>query len=313
MKRVLSVLVLMLLVVGSAWAGEHLNLVPADASMVLHIDVKKAMAAPVLAKRLTAPKGQGDALMQAAGFDPDKNLTDVVIFVLGKTAEAWAKPEIGMIFTGEFDLAKITKAVGENRQGQKAFTVGKYEGFTALQAKQGDPKIDIVLLDGKTAVAGTKTALATLLKTRAGMAPAALADAAFCAMLKSVDAKATSWGLVVIPDTMRAEAKANPPSAGVIAGVRGIYFNADVTDQVKLVGGLELENPAQAAGADTAVAGVLAATRTALGEKAPMSQLIGQVKLETSGSTIKGNLNMDAEKMVDLLKQMVKSQTPAPK
>jgi len=122
-----------------------LEVVPADASAIVRVDVRRLRASK-LWRRLVHERGADrglEQLRETCGFDPLKNAHDLVIFVRGDEDEPLA--HVGFVLRGRFDAARLSDCVGRALQQQGAeLRRTSVAGLPAIAAGRGDSRFAFV-------------------------------------------------------------------------------------------------------------------------------------------------------------------------
>jgi hypothetical protein len=209
-------------------------LLPADTAVVLTVNVRAVLDSGVVQKHaLELIKGalkhneQVEKLLAAAGVDPLKDLTRVVV-----AAPGLAPKKVVAIVHGTFDLDKIHKAADAFAAKNPAeLVVHKEGGLRVYESKQGAHATFAAFVDRETLVASPTQALVT---AAAGKKDARVSTE-LQAALGAVNDKQGVWLAAVIPAELKKLLARNPQAA-------------DLADKVQsLAGGVTLDNGVQAA------------------------------------------------------------------
>ena len=163
----MRILLLIALSLSGAAAADPLSLVPADADVLMGIDVEHARNTRIgqlLMDRMQPDSKSFDQFATMTGFDPRRDLKQVVAASAGQPG-----PKTGVaLLHGVFDVHRATAAA--TAMGQSVETVG---GAALITGKDGGA---VALLDSATAIAGDAEKVRPLIGRRGAATP--LADAA---------------------------------------------------------------------------------------------------------------------------------------
>lgn len=149
--RQIAVFACAFLVGGSAFAADSqlLNLVMPDAQVMAGVNVTTAEISP-LGQYLLGQIGNNDKGLQtfigATGFDPRKDVTEILMASAGKSAT----PGGLLLAKGTFDVAAITAAVASGKNNQ----VSTYDGATLIGSTDPKEMHALAFIGTSIAVAG---------------------------------------------------------------------------------------------------------------------------------------------------------------
>lgn len=255
---------------GPALPTGELALVPGDASLVLRADLSQLRASPPWA-RLTALAGtdptrqQGlTELARRTGLDPVKQIKSVVWAAsIGGGAGDFAL----LIRGGPFDEPRLAAYAGDQlqRQGGRLVTadVGRHHVYT-----DGNGRIFVAVLDGKTVVVGSKAWTAAAIGLAEGTTRASIVTApAWTALLAKLrtgpaaDRGGAIWAAAVVTEPMRAQLEADP-RLRLASSVEDGRASADLRQGLSLNATLGLQSEGDAAAVAVEAAALLEEARS---------------------------------------------------
>jgi hypothetical protein len=226
----------LVLVPAALHGAEADRLLPADTAAVLTVNVRAVLDSGVVQKHaLELIKGalkhneQVEKLLAAAGVDPLKDLTSVVV-----AAPGLAPKKVVAIVHGAFDLDKIHKAADAYALKNPAeLVVHKEGGLRVYESKQGTHTTFAAFVDRETLVASPTQALVTA--AAGNKKDKAKVSAELQAALGAVNGKQGVWLAAVLPAELKKLLARNQQAA-------------DLADKVQsLAGGVTVDNGVQAA------------------------------------------------------------------
>ena len=244
----------------AARAAEVDPLLPKEAEQVIFINFKQLLGCD-LVTRLMVPKvaevlkkGEAEAVIEALGIDPYKDISDVTIALWEQDAKALpsaepepaqpvkpqpAQPEPGQptqpgtrrtqgpgqnvvaIVRGKFDPRKLWKAAGEfSTKYPDLVTIVTEDGLKMVKAGDRDRPLYVLVADEKTLIAATSpTQLADCLKAKTAKAKAAL-NRELAALILRQDGKASMY----MCQLLEGKLARTPLKGAKIPGVDGESF-----------------------------------------------------------------------------------------
>ncbi len=326
-KFILVAILVSAMATGSAFAGDLLQLVPEDTSFVFNINLGKIISTEMVKKQITdgmakqtpEQKKAYDEFIAKTGVDPLKDLTQIVVFVAGKIDPKSEKQEAGVLVDGNFDPAKIIEAIKKDEKAAADVEIIKFKGFDAIKGKKESDGMG-VFLDNKTALIGTNPALEAVVGVKSANAKNLSANAAVGALLKKVDTNSSLWGVGLIPQNLKDQAKANPQAAP-LAAVNALFFSFNYDNNITFNFCGEIDKKENMAPLETSLQGFLAMIKMFAGNTPEAGEILNMVKIECADTTAKVSLNVSKEKLDEVRKKIeerIKSgggmpgQTPAP-
>lgn len=184
-----------------------LDFVPEDTMMVFAIDVEQVRTTDLFKEFMAAVEKEPEAkeglkmLKESAGFDPQKDLSSVVIAL---PPDVEKTENFLMIAKGKFDEKKFI-AFAEKEGGQK-FASATHQGLNYYQMDDG-----AIAFSGDYLVVGSTAALKAALDTQKGKMGSVKKNKTVSAHLKAVDTKSDVWFSVNLPAEIQEKmAKENP-------------------------------------------------------------------------------------------------------
>ena len=217
---------------GSARAVEADKLTPADADVVVSVNVRKLVDSELFKKY-----GKDDAekallddkakkLLDAIGLNPLKDV-DGILF----TSSGIDKPRRLLVVRGHFDADKI-KAAAEKyaKDHPDDLKITKQDDLTIYEGK-GDGKQPFyahVVSDGKTVLASTDKAYLLQAVTSRSSGPSKELKNA----LATIDGKEAVWMAMVVTDEMRKVMESNPQGKELAPKLEALTGTVNVTSDV---------------------------------------------------------------------------------
>jgi hypothetical protein len=217
-----------------ARAAEVGKYVPADAEMVMHIDVQqllssglvKKYALPHIKQALMGSK-EAQQLFTAIGLDPLKDVTAITASNAGQAGD-----KVLVALHGKFDLDRIQKtaeAVAKEKKGD--FKITRAGGKTIYEGTKDGKTISMSFVDGSTLVVSSNRDYVTAaLAGKSGKPAKALQDA-----VSSIEGKRTLWFAAVVTDQIRKQLAKNQQGAlaeKLKAVTGGVTVNNDLAASV---------------------------------------------------------------------------------
>lgn len=170
-----------------------LNLVPAGTQVLagFQVDAGKTSAlGQYLLQRASSEETQFQKLMDTTGFDPRRDLQEVLVASLGPSGAGRQKAVV--LARGTFDIARIKAGLLA-----KGGTVENYRGIDLFGGKNSDEG-GVAFLDSTLAIAGNRELLKTVIANR--NAPSTI-DAQLQRKADSVSTDNQAWFASLVPGT----------------------------------------------------------------------------------------------------------------
>lgn len=309
-KKLMLVTALVVAFTGSAIFGADLfQLVPQEADFVIQVNVNKIVSTPEAEKALMSnlnkspeQKKAFDEFVKNTGFNPMKNLNQVVVFSSGKVDPKDPSQMAGAIFDGNFDIAKILEAIKNDKKASKDVEVKKIDGFDVVIPKNKKDGYGI-FLDPSTAVVGAEKGVMAVKAIKTGKAKGIQTRKEFFDILKKVDANATISGAGLIPADLKAKVKANPQAAP-LASLDYFFFSFNHGQNVEFTFNGEVDKKENVETVMTSLNGFLAMLKMFAGQAPEAAEVLNMVKLTAKEKTVAINLNVPKAKLEEIKLKM---------
>jgi len=212
-------------------------LVPADAEIVVTVNVRQMLDSPLVKKHALKEmkealkkNEQANQTMKAIGLDPFKDVNTVVIAGGGGTAAN----KVLVVVRGNFDPEKIqTAAAEEAKKNPDKLKILK-EGDTRLYEIQAEGKpAYAAFADKGTLVVSPSKPYALKAVQNAGKRAAAKPNKGLAQALSKVNGKESVWLAVVITDEMKKQLEKSPMTANIGPKLESVTGGVNVTDGLK--------------------------------------------------------------------------------
>jgi hypothetical protein len=226
-----------LIAAAPAWAAEPDAYLPANAELVLVINVRQILDSPVVKKygleemkKAIAKEEKAQAFIKATGVDPLKDIDSILVANSGGVE----KGQTEIVVRGTFNPEKINTALQEfaKKEADKISIPPKEDGVQVYEfkpEKKGDKPLFAAFADNKTVVA-TQSKEDTIKAVKNGGKKAPMPTPKLKAALSKVTGKESLWAVGVITDQAKADMKKNPPTAALAEKLDMITGSVDLTD-----------------------------------------------------------------------------------
>jgi serine/threonine protein kinase len=297
---------------GHSWAVERL--LPDGTDVVLHLDCRAFLEAPLTRQHLQEPLQQMmkeetvAVVLRNLDFDPLKDLHSLTLCFTDmrekKGGDVPWDADFFVVFKGKFRPEKIK----ESFRGQSI----PHGAFTVLELKsEGNPPVYMVVLDESTVLMGSTQALATQVCDRVGQEGTPRYKPALARALEQVRRSQTFWMAMALPSFMRDQIRASGQPYELFANVTELTVHLSVADGIRM----EAEAYSDDATAPK-LKGILDPIKTFF---APMiedkeladevGRMIKETSITTSGRTLHIRTDCSprlAEKLIELAKKSAK-------
>lgn len=229
---------LMVLAAGAprAWGAEVDRYVPADATAVASIDVRRLLEAPLVRRHLVDRMRAGlredaglEGVLTAAGIDPLRDVRGVVLAVTGAKAE-----QCLVIVRGKFDVARARQAAEQLAREHPDRLKVHGEGSSVLFENRSVKRpYFVAFADGETAVAGLSGG-AVAAAVRGGGRPAPLRPD-MRALVAGADGTKTAWLVGLTPPELKKQLRANENTAALADRIESFSATLDVGRDLEAV------------------------------------------------------------------------------
>jgi len=292
-----------------AFAGV-LDFIPEDTALVVNVNFGKLLATEAIkkqveenmAKQTPDQKKAFDDFVAKTGIDPLKSLKEVIIFVSGKSDAKNDKPKGGVIVTGNFDVPKILKAIKEDPNASKDTIIDKFEGLDAVKGKKEQDSMG-VFLDGSTALIGNNDVVKLVVDVKNGKAKGLSTNASFGNVLKKADVAASIWGVGLIPQALKDQAKANPQAAP-LAAINALFFSFNYDPDLSFNFTGEVDKKENVDQVMTSLNGFLAMIKMMAAQSPEAAEVLNMIKVEAVDTAAKITLNVSKAKLDEIKKKI---------
>jgi hypothetical protein len=211
-------------------------LVPADAEMVVVLNVRQMFEAPLVKKHALKEmkdalqkNDQAGKLLTAAGVDPFKDVTSVVI----TGTPSPANNKLLVVVRGNFDPEKIHKValdIAAKKPGE--LKVSK-EGDRQVYEMKAEGKPTFATFADKNTLIASPSKEYTLETAKNADKKAAKPSRELSQAVAKVSATDTLWLALVITDEMKQAMAKNPQTAGIASKLEAVTGSLNVTENLK--------------------------------------------------------------------------------
>jgi len=290
-----------------ARAAEPSKYVPADAEMVLHVNIQQLLNSQ-LGKKFALPpiqdflKGNKEAqqLLTVLGLDPLKDITTLTVSNAGQTGD---KAQVAL--RGKFNLDKIHTTAQKVAEDKKdAFKISKVGGKPLYEAdQQGKTVYGGFADEGTLVISLSRDYVADALNGKTGKLNKGLEDA-----ITLVDGKQSIWAVSVVTDELKKQASVQPQAEAVVKKLKAVGAGINVTDAVGVVLKIRTTDAKSAADLGKAVndaKGLLAVVGQMNEELAPfVNEIVKTLKIKTQRSDVSVEFKLSEELVEKAIKKI---------
>jgi hypothetical protein len=277
-----------------------MNLLMPDAKVVAGINVDQAKSSPfghfLLSRVPTGDEGLAK-LTATTGFDPRRDLTEVLMATLGKPGQQGLVLAKG-VFNSELIMTAATAA---------GHTVEPYNGVNILTGKEGDWTHAVAFLGDSIAIAGDVDNVKGAIDRRADTK--SVIDPALASQIQQLSGSLDAWSVSTVP--VAALAGQNVPNTNLNG-----MLNSDVLKAIQQASGgikfgaivqISAEAVANSTQNATALADVIHFLANMVQANAPaasaaaITALIQSLNVQTDGSTVKVALAIPEQQLESLV------------
>ena len=297
--------------------GSLVGLLPANATTLLGVNVERLKGTPMY--RYIEQDGQShiDEFSAMTGFDPRR---DVDRLLLASWAEGIAGSEQAQfvaVARGHFQAANLSLLLKE-----KKGTVENYRGFEIFGPEQGAERAAdtttnrrheqgaFTVLDEKTALAGSRTAVKAAIDRKLGGGPSLLANTALLGRAQTINASNQVWAVSLKPGDVVAQAlpKEGPAEssnfARIFSSMQNSTFAVDFMNGLELHAGGVCQNAQDAKALADAARGVVAIGRLSASQKEPeLMTVFDAIQIEERGAELGVTVRIDLANLEKLLEK----------
>ena len=287
------------------FAADMTKLVPEDTDFLLQINVSKILALPEVQKQIDEEfakqpeqKKTYEDLKAKSGFDPLKDLSNVVLFSSGKVTEG-NEALGGALIEGKFDVEKIVKVIKEDENAAKDVELSVVDGFNCITPKNSKDGYGM-FLDNQYVVVGSQAGVDAVKAVKMGKAKTIETNKDFLAIINKIDANATISGAGILPQAFKDKCAQNP-NAAALANINTFFF--DFNNDKNLVFNLnaEVDKKENVNNVMTQVNGYLAMIKMFANQAGPeIAEAANMLTATNNETTIKLSLDIPAEKVAEI-------------
>ena len=306
-KKIMLTAALAVAVTGQAlFAADMTKMIPEDTDFLLQINVSKILSMPEVQKQINdefekqpEQKKTFEELKAKSGFDPLKDLSNVVLFSSGKGGEEGKETLGGALLEGKFDIEKIVKVIKEDENAAKDVNVSVVDGFNCIVPKNSKDGYGM-FLDNQYVVVGSQSGVDSVKAIKMGKGKNIETNKDFLAIINRIDSKATISGAGILPKAFKDKCAQNP-NAAALANINTFFF--DFNNDKNLVFNLnaEVDKDENVNNVMTQVNGYLAMIKMFAGQAGPeIAEAVNMLTATNTGKTIKLSLDIPAEKVAEI-------------
>lgn len=293
-------------------SAEPNRYVPADATIVVHVNVRQLLDSPLgkkygpnIVQGLLQQNGQVQNLLAGMGVDPLKDVDAIVLATPGASADRAV-----VIAHGRIDQERFHKAAEELSKQGGAMKIHQEAALTIYEGKQGNdsafavfPARDTLLLSpSRTALTGAAAGNQRLSKE---LAP----------VVAGVDGNQSVWVAALMPEEAKAVLAGQPQTAELASKIQavtaGLNIDRDVALNVKV-----LTTEAKAASTLAELIDGLKGFGKLYAASVPqfgplLTQVMDSIKVGTNQTTVSATVNV-TEQMIEQGVQAAKTPPPPP-
>ena len=287
------------------FAADMTKLIPEDTDFLLQINVSKILALPEVQKQINdefekqpEQKKTYEELKAKSGFDPLKDLNNVVLFSSGK-AEEGKEALGGALIEGKFDVEKIVKVIKEDENAAKDVNLTVVDGFNCVVPKNNKDGYGM-FLDNQYVVVGSQSGVDAVKAVKMGKGKTIETNKDFLAIINKIDSKATVSGAGILPKTFKDKCAQNP-NAAALANINTFFFDFNNDKNMVFNLNAEVDKAENVNNVMTQINGYLAMIKMFAGQAGPeIAEAVNMLTATNTGTTIKLSLDIPAEKVAEI-------------
>jgi hypothetical protein len=305
-KKILMTAAIAVAITGQAlFAADMTKLIPEDTDFVLQINVAKILAMPEVQKQINdefekqaEQKKTYEEIKAKSGFDPLKDLTNVVLFSSGKVLDG-KEAVSGALIEGKYDIEKILKVIKEDENAKKDVDITVVDGFNCVVPKNSKDGYGM-FLDNQYVVVGSQSGVEAVKSVKMGKGKTIENNKAFFAILNKVDSKSTISGAGLLPQAFKEKCKQNP-NAAAFANIDSFFFDFNNDKNMVFNLNAEVDKAENVNNVMTQVNGFIAMIKMFATQAGPeISEAVNMLTATNNGTTIKLSLDIPAEKVAEI-------------
>lgn len=307
-KFVLSVAIMVALISSTAFAG-GMQLIPQDAAFVLHVNIAKVTSLPevkaALEKNLAkspAQKKAFDEFVAKTGLNPLQDIKELVMFFAGKVVKNEKSPLVAVIINGNFNQAKLLKAVQTDPKAKKDVKIGKIGKYDAVLPLIGKEGVG-AFLDANTIVIGAMPGVEKVIGVKDGKIKGVAANKRLSSILAKVDTSATLCGAGVIPQEFKDKVAKNP-QAVALASLQYFFFSFNSGTNIQFNFNGEVDKKENVETVMTSLNGFLTMLKMFAGQAPEAGEILNMVKIGSKAKTVKISLSVPKAKLEEIKKKI---------
>ena len=305
-KKILMTAAIAVAITGQAlFAADITKMIPEDTDFILQVNVAKILAMPEIQKQINDEfekqadqKKTYEEVKAKSGFDPLKDLTNVVLFSSGKVLDG--KEAVGgALIEGKYDIEKIIKVIKEDENAKKDVDVTVVDGFNCVVPKNSKDGYGM-FLDNQYVVVGSQTGVDAVKAVKMGKGKTIENNKAFIAILNKIDSKSTISGAGILPQAFKEKCKQNP-NAAAFANIDSFFFDFNNDKNMVFNLNAEVDKAENVNNVLTQVNGFVAMIKMFASQAGPeISEAVNMLTASNTGTTIKLSLDIPAEKVAEI-------------
>ncbi len=270
---------------GSALAGSATQTLPADSSLVFHLDFSSLAATdlykvyePLLTQKIPKEDPEYKEFMNATGFVPERDIQSATFAIVG---DFTGPPAVFGVVKGRFDPAKFESFA----QTKGKMTIGNVNGiktFTPVDTSKDKPTF--AFLDSSTLLFATANQFVNHLERAQGKGKN-VHSSPLLGPLLAKGMKGQTWLIMALPEMARQGMKANPQAAP-LASIQTLAVSVDGSAGLDVGIDANTDSADNGKAAFDALNAFLAIGKMSLGSNPDMAAALNKMQLEQNGASV---------------------------
>jgi hypothetical protein len=208
-----------------------LQLLPENSQGVFFMDVKRAVATPMVKNALEEENTDLREFTEKTGIDPSRDINFLAASIAGEIKGD--DSEGVMVLNLEYDRDRLLRKL---REKDETVEVESYQGvdIVTLPDTSGDGPTHAALLDENHLALGTPSVVRAVVDVKQKRAQSVQKNAELMETLESIDRGAIFWGAVVISEDAARDLAQENPMMTDLGGIRSVVMSVDFRDRVLL-------------------------------------------------------------------------------
>lgn len=306
LKKLMLTAAMVVALTGQAiFAADFNKMIPAETDFIFQINVSKILAMPEVQKQITdalnkepEQKKTYEELKTKSGFDPLKDIKNIVLFSSGKIIEG-QEAVSGALIDGNFNIAKIVDIIKNDENAKKDVSVTVVDGFNCVVPKNSKEGYGM-FLDNQFAVVGSQSGVNRVKEIKMGKGQALTTNKAFLSIANKANTNATLSGAGLLPQAFKDKCKQNP-NAAPLANIDSFYF--DFNNDKNMVFNLiaQVDKAENVNVVMTAVNGFTSMIKMVAGSQLPeLADALNLITIVNEDTSIKIAFDIPAEKIAQI-------------